>query len=252
MSLTLKPSKCAFALEEIKFLGHIVSANGIEMDPEKVEAIARAPVPTSTDEVRRFIGHASYYRNFVKNFANIAAPLTKLTKKGEPFRWGEEQEKAYKILRERLVTRPIMTHFDAKVPVELRTDACGYGLGAVLLHVYPNGTKKVISYASRLMNKAELNYGITEKECLVIVWAVDKFRIYLQGIKFRVVTDHIALTWLKSKKDLTARLMRWQNLLQPYHFEVIYKSGKLHHDADHLSRLAEPGVRVVPKVRRMR
>ena len=235
-NLTLKPSKCAFAVSELKFLGHILSKDGVRMDPDKVRCIEEAPQPTNIHEIRSFIGLASYYRNFVKDFAKISEPLTRLTRNDVPFEWTSQQEEAFQEIKRRLTSEPTMCHFNHNIPVELRTDASGYGLGAVLLHLFPNGEKKVISYASRLLTQHEKNYGITEKECLAIVWAVEKFRIYLQGIKFRVVTDHLALTWLQSKKELTGRLMRWANKLQPYHFEVFYKSGKHHQDADFLSR----------------
>ena len=106
----------------------------------------------------------------------------------------------------------------------------------MLLHEFPEGQKRVIAYASRKLKGAEHNYGITELECLAIVWAVEKFRIYLLGIRFRIVTDHLALQWLRTKKELTARLMRWALKLEPYDYEVVYKSGKLNKDADFLSR----------------
>ena len=234
--LTVKPSKLALAVEELRFLGHIVSGEGVRMDPEKVKAVQECPAPKDVREVRSFVGLASYYRMFVEGFASIAEPLTRLTKKDTPFVWSTEQQVALDELKRRITTQPIMCHFDHSVPVELRTDASGYGLGAILLHVFPDRRKRVIEYASRLLKKEEKNYGISEKECLAIVWAITKYRTYLMGVKFTVVTDHLALVWLKSKRDLPPRLMRWANILQPYHFEIIYKSGKLHRDVDHLSR----------------
>jgi len=120
--------------------------------------------------------------------------------------------------------------------MELRTDACGYGLGAILLHIFPDKSKRVISHASRSMAKAEKNYCISEQEYLAVVWAINKFKHCLQGAKFTVVTDHLALTWLQNKRELTGRLMRWALFLQPYDFEVVYKNGKQHKDVDHLSR----------------
>lgn len=234
--LTIKPSKCAFSVTEIKFIGHIISADGIAMDQDKINAIAQAKQPANVSDIRSFIGLASYYRCFVHDFARIARPLTDLTKKDVAFIWTEAQEETFNKLKSLLTSEPVLCHYDPRLPIELRTDACGYGLGAVLLHVFEDNKKRVICYASRLLDACERNYGITEKECLAIVWAVEKFRCYLLGIKFTVVTDHLALTWLKSKKDLQGRLMRWANRLQPFHFDVIYKSGKHHKDADHVSR----------------
>lgn len=234
--MTIKPSKCAFGVTELKFLGHIVSGQGIHMDPEKVRAIKELKEPTNVTEIRSFIGAASYYRRFVKDFAKIAEPMTKLTRDKVVFQWEKEQQKAFDTIKEALMTQPILCHFDPKLPIELRTDACGYGLGAILLHEFPDKTKRVITYASRLLQGAELNYAISEKECLAIVWAVDKFKTYLMGSKFKIVTDHLALSWIKNKKKLSGRLMRWALMLEPYDYEVEYKSGKHHKDVDHLSR----------------
>ena len=235
-NLTIKPSKCAFAVQELRFLGHVVSGQGIRMDPQKIGSIKDLPSPTNVTEIRSFIGAASYYRRFVKDFSKIAEPLTRLTKDKVEFKWTEEQQEAFEKIKQCLITQPVLCHYNPALPIELRTDACGYGLGAILLHEYPDKTKRVIAYASRLLQNAEKNYAITEQECLAIVWAIDKFKTYLQGTKFTVVTDHLALTWLKEKKQLTGRLMRWSLMLQTYDYEVVYKSGKHHKDADHLSR----------------
>lgn len=237
--MTIKPSKCAFAMAELKFLGHIISREGIHMDPAKVSAIKCLPKPTNATEVRSFIGAASYYRRFVDNFGKLAEPITRLTKQKAEFKWGDEQEKAFNLLKEKLSTEPVLCHYDPNLPMELRTDACKMGIGAILLHVYPDKSKRVISYASRQLVKREQNYHTTEQECLAIVWAIDKLKAYLQGRKFTVVTDHAALTWLQTKQSTSARLLRWALKLQAYDYKVEYKSGKLHQDADLLSRNAQ-------------
>lgn len=234
-NLTAKPSKCIFGVKQIHFLGHVIGQDGIRMDPKKVSAIYDLPQPQNVRDVQSFLGAASYYRKFVKDFAKIAEPLSRLTRKDLEFVWEAEQANAYNELKDRLCQLPVLCHYDTNTPIELRTDACGYGLGAILLHDF-NGEKRVIAYASRLMSKAEKNYGITEKEGLAVVWAIKKFGHYLQGVKFTVVTDHQALMWLQTKKDLTGRLMRWALILQTYDFKVVYKSGKIHKDVDHLSR----------------
>lgn len=238
--MTIKPSKCAFAVLKLRFLGHVISSEGLEMDPEKVQAIKSLPVPTCVRDIQSFIGMASYYRRFIQNFARIAEPLTRLTKKAVPFEWSTDQQQAYSMLKEALMKQPVLCHYNPGLQLELRTDACGYGLGAILLQIYPDKTKKVVCYLSRLLQKAERNYCITEKECLAIVWAIRKCKQYLQGSKFVVVTDHIALKWLKEKTDLEGRLMRWALFLADYDYEIVYRSGKQHKDADHLSRF--PGI----------
>ena len=208
-NLTLKPTKCAFAVAKLRFLVHVISQQGVQMDPEKVRIIMEMPRPNSVPDIKSFLGMASYYRNFVENFSKIAQPLNKLTPKDEPFVWSRDQEEAFVTLKNRMSTQPIVCHYDHQLPVELRTDACGHAIGAILLHVFPDKTRRVIAFASRSLTKCEPNYAITEKECLAIVWAVEKFRMYLLGVKFTVVTDHLALTWLNGKKELTGRLMRW-------------------------------------------
>lgn len=256
--LTIKPSKCAFGLRELRFLGHLIGKDGIRMDPNKIRAVIELQPPKNVSEVRSFIGMASYYRRFIEGFARIAEPLTRLTiskdktKPGsqvhataiekpktdgtEKFEWADEQQKAFDEIKEKLTSQPVLCHYDRNIPLELRTDACGYGLGAILLHVQKDGRKQVVAYASRLLRGAEKRYPITEKECLAMVWAVEKFKIYLQGVVFTIITDHRALVWMTDKKKLPERILRWQVHMQQYNFKVVFRNGVNHKDADHLSR----------------
>ncbi|KAM1221500.1 hypothetical protein ACFX2J_009150 [Malus domestica] len=217
-------------------LGHIVSARGIEVDKSKIDLVRYLPSSTSVREVRSFLGHAGFYRRFIKDFSKISTPLCRLLQKDVTFDFNEECEKAFKHLKEMLTSAPIIRPPDWSIPFELMCDASDYALGAVL------GQRKdkqphVIYYASRTLNDAQLNYSTTEKELLAVVFALDKFRSYLLGTKVIIYTDHAALKYLLTKKEAKPRLIRWMLLLQEFDIEIRDKKGSENVVADHLSRL---------------
>ncbi|KAM1077548.1 hypothetical protein PS2_024597 [Malus domestica] len=235
-NLVLNWEKCHFMVKRGIVLGHIISEKGIEVDKSKVDLVRYLPSPTSVREVRSFLGHAGFYRRFIKDFSKIAQPLCRLLQKDVSFEFNEACEKAFKHLKELLTTAPIITPPDWSIPFELMCDASDYALGAVLGQ-RKNKHSHVIYYASRTLNDAQLNYSTTEKELLAVVFALDKFRSYLIGTKVIVFTDHAALKYLFTKKEAKPRLIRWMLLLQEFDIEIRDKKGCENVVADHLSRL---------------
>jgi len=205
--LKLQPSKCHFGKTSLAFLGHIIGKDGIQPDPTKVSAIQQFPIPTNLTILRGFLGLASYYRRFVKDFAKKAAPLHQLMRKDQPFIWTEKCQEAFEQLKQHLISPPILIYPDFEKPFFLYTDASSFGLGAVLTQKDNEKKEHVIAYASRRTNEHERNYYATELECLAVVWAIQHFRPYLQSnIPFTVITDHTVLTTLFNKPNISGRL----------------------------------------------
>lgn len=233
--LSLQPSKCFFGYFQIELLGHLVSGEGVKPNPAKVAAVNDLRPPRNAKETRRFVGMAGYYRRFIPNFASKARPLIDLWKKNSKFHWNESHQRAFDCLKHDLCNAPCLAHHDPELTQVLRSDACGKGLGIILAQL-KDGVEQPVAYASRTLTPAESNYSISEKECLAVVFGVRRFRPYLYGKSFIVRVDHHALCYLRSVKDLNSRLAKFALKLQPYEFEVQYRSGKTHVDADCLSR----------------
>ncbi|CAN6695189.1 unnamed protein product [Malus baccata var. baccata] len=235
-NLVLNWEKCHFMVKQGIVLGHIISEKGIEVDKSKVDLVRHLPSPTSVREVRSFLGHAGFYRRFIKDFSKIAQPLCRLLQKEVAFEFDEACSTAFKHLKEALTSAPIITPPDWSLPFELMCDASDYAIGAVLGQ-RKNKQPHVIYYAYRTLNDAQLNYSTTEKELLAMVFALDKFRSYLLGTKVIIFTDHAALKYLLTKKEAKPRLIRWMLLLQEFDIEIRDKKGVENVVADHLSRM---------------
>jgi hypothetical protein len=226
-----KLSKCSFYQSRIHYLGHVISGEGIAVDPAKVEAIMEWPAPTIVTEVHSFMGLAGYYRRFVEGFSKIAGPITELQKKNKKFVWTEKCAGAFRRLKELLTTAPILKVPDMDVDFLVCTDASKEGLGGVLMQ-----DGRVIAYISRKLRRHEENYATHDLELLAIVYALKVLRHYLVGRKFELRTDHCGLQHIFTQSDLNARQRRWSELLSEYDFEITYIKGTVNRVADALSR----------------
>ncbi|GJV24913.1 reverse transcriptase domain-containing protein [Tanacetum coccineum] len=229
--LALNWEKSHFMVKEGIVLGHKISRKGIEVDKAKVDVISKLPHPTTVKGIRSFLGHAGFYRRFIKDFSKISRPMTHLLEKNTPFIFSEDCILAFQTLKKKLTEAPILIAPNWDQPFEIMCDASDYAIGAVLgqrieKHFRP------IHYASKTMTEAESNYTTTEKEMLAVVYAFEKFRSYLIMNKSVVYTDHSALKYLFNKKDAKARLLRWVLLLQEFDFKVIDTKGAENYAAE--------------------
>ena len=234
-NLKLKPSKCQLLRRNVCFLGHIVTPDGVAMDPSKITDVVEWPVPQRLRDVRAFLGLCSYYRRFVKDFSTVAAPLFALTKKGRVFTWDEACQDTFDCLKAALTSAPILALPKDDEMYVLDCDACDVGIGAVLSQRI-DGEERVIAYGSRLLSAAERNYCVTRKELLAIVYFTKLYRQYLLGRPFVLRTDHAALQWLQRTPEPIGQQGRWLERLAEFEFEILHRPGRKHGNADALSR----------------
>ena len=229
--LYVKLIKCDFWLKEVSFLGHIVSVEGIRVNPAKIEAVVNWKSPQNVTEVRSFLGLAGYYRRFVRGFSIIASPLTKLLRKGIKFEWTDKCQNCFEQLKGMLVEAPVLTQPTSGKEYTLYSDASCIGLGCVLMQ-----DGKVVAYASRQLKPNEQNYPTHDLELVAVVFALKIWRHYLYGEKCRIYTDHKSLKYLLTQKELNLRQRRWLELLKDYDCIVDYHPGKANIIADALIR----------------
>jgi len=234
--LKAKASKCVLFKAPIDFLGHTVSAEGIEPQPEKIAAIRDWPTPHCLLEVRVFFGLASYYRRFVKDFATIAEPLSRLTRKGIVFHWTDETQLAFDRLKQALQEVDTLAYPHPDLPCILDTDASDVAVGAVLSQVV-GGVEKPIAFFSRVLNNTQRNYCPTRRELLAVIVSLQHFRHYLLGAEVILRTDHYSLKWLRTFERPEGILARWIETLAEFNFVVEHRPGRLHSNADAVSRI---------------
>ena len=234
--LKLKMSKCEFLKQEVKYLGHLVSPSGIRPDPAKISAIQNLRPPTNVKSVRSFLGMCGFYRRFVPDFAKIAKPLTELTKKNRHFHWDDACQSSFETLRTALTVAPILAYPNVDKPYKLYTDASQNAIGAALVQETELG-ERVIQYLSHQLNETQRRWPTIEREAYAIVYSVQKFRPYLLGCKFTVMTDHKPLKHLFTSEMRNARIQRWAIILDEYGCDIQYISGRQNVVADALSRL---------------
>ena len=233
--LKLSPKKCFLFQREVKFLGHIVSRDGVAMDPAKVQAVQDWPAPTGVTEVKRFLGLCSYYRRFIRGFADIAHPLHQCVEQTHPFVWTSEANEAFVNLKRALTEAPLLSYPNPDDAFILDTDASNHAVGAVLSQLQ-EGSECPVAYYSQVLSRPEHQYCTTRKELLAVVKAVKHFHPYLYGRSFILRTDHAALRWLLSFRLPEGQIARWLERLQQYDFRVEHRPGHRHGNADALSR----------------
>lgn len=238
----LKPQKCKFMLPSIKYLGIIIDSEGRRPDPEKIKAIVSLSPPSDISTLRSFIGMVSYYGKFIKEMRELRTPFDKLLVKDVPWQWSDECQKSFQKVKQVLQSDLLLTHFDPRFEIKVAADASSYGLGAVILHKFPDKTEKAIAHAARALSPAEQNYSQIEKEALALIFAVTKFHRMLHGRKFTLETDHKPLlTIFGSKKGIPVhtanRLQRWALTLLSYEFDIEHVGTNHFGHADALSRL---------------
>lgn len=243
--LRLKRNKCAFLLPSVEYLGHRITAQGLQPTVDKIKAVQEAPKLHDVSQLRSFIGLVNYYSKFLPDVSDVLAPLYRLLQKDKKWSWGKEQQKSFDEVKRLLTSECLLVHYDPSKELILACDASPYGLGAVLSHRGPNGEEQPIAYASRSLGAAEKNYSQLEKEGLAIVFGVKRFHQYLFGWRFSILSDHKPFQHIFKENGSTptmasARIQRWALLLGGYDYTIAYRPGEQHANADLFSRLPLP------------
>uniref|UniRef100_A0ABD2WNZ3 RNA-directed DNA polymerase n=1 Tax=Trichogramma kaykai TaxID=54128 RepID=A0ABD2WNZ3_9HYME len=237
-NLQINREKSEFLCSEVKYLGYVVDGGGLRVDNDKVKPIVDYPAPVNTKQLKRFLGMIAWYGRFIKDAAELKAPLTELLRKDVAWNWTEKHQKAFEELKAALTEAPVLIRPNFEKPFSVQTDASDFAVAGVLSQEI-DGEEHPIYFVSRTLNKAERNYTVTEKECLAVLFTVEKLQGYLRGERFKVITDHHSLLWLNNLKDPAGRLARWHTRLQAFDIEFVHRKGSAHQLADSLSRACE-------------
>jgi len=241
--LYLKAEKCSFEQTKIEYLGLIISAGQIEMDPVKVEGVSAWPTPSNVKEVQSFLGFVNFYRRFIKDFSDIAKPLHELTRKDSAWNWTDACQKAFDLLKNAITSSPILIFPDDSKPYKVEADSSDYATGAVLSQEGEDGKWHPVAFLSKCLNSVERNYDIHDKELLAIIRALEEWRHYLEGAKykFEIWTDHKNLQYFRTAKKLNRRQARWSLYLSRFDFALLHRSGRSSGKPDALSRRSDHG-----------
>lgn len=246
--LQIKKNKCQFLREKVIFLGYIIEDGHVQPSDEKSLAIKRFPQPRTFKQLQSFLGLTGYFRKFIASYASIAKPLSDLLKKDQVFTFGDIQKAAFEKLKTLLSSKPVLYLYRQDCETQLHTDASKHGYGACLMQKFPEDDKfHPVYFMSRKTTPAEEHYHSYELEVLAIIQAVKKFRIYLLGIPFKIITDCAAFEKTMSKRDLTTRVARWALLLEEYEYKIEHRSGSRMAHVDALSRCPEVRVYQISK-----
>jgi len=229
--LTLNVGKNKFCMKSVKHLGHIVGEGVIRTDPEKISPMKDFPLPKSLKALRSFLSMVEWYRKFINNFSSVAAPLTDLLKPKKKFVMTPEGKESFEA--------PVLRSPDFSRPFFAQCDSSKSGFSGVLVQKTEEGDEFPIAFVSKKLNKDQRNYSVTEQECLAAIVCIKRFRAYIEGHEFTVITDHASLKWLMSQTDLHSRIARWSLKLQGFYFKIEHRSGRLNVVPDALSRVNE-------------
>ena len=222
--LRVKKNKCAFLKESVEYLGHKLDASGLHPLSSKVEAIVQAPEPQNVQQLRSFLGLLNYYGKFIKNLATLLHPSNKLVQQNFMWSWSMDCKIAFKRAKQELASSKVLAHYDIKLPIKLAADASSYGVGAVISHVYPDGTERPIAFASRTLSMAEQNYAQLEKEALGLVFGAKRFPLF---VRKDFHTGYGSMTILGPKTGIPSlaavRLQRWAIVLSAYQYDIEFK-----------------------------